>query len=223
MGRGRRFFFGVCKILGSGIAKNENQAATVRRPCEVFHILNCFSELLSFAALAIEEPDLFLAFVAFGEEGEGFAVVAPARVLGGDAFGGHGEGVTARGGDHPDAGFGFVGFEAGFIDGVGDPLAVGAELRVVDGLDLEVVVYGDGARGGSLGRGGKRQAKRGDAEYTETERSGGWEELHADDSLAGMRACKIKGASLAQGTSVHGSSSEGSPYYGKGERSSSEG
>jgi len=52
-------------------------------------------------------------------------------------------------------------------------VAVGAELRVVDGLDLEVVVDGDGAWGGSLGVRGERIAKGRDAEYTETKRGEG--------------------------------------------------
>ncbi len=114
---------------------------------------------------------MFLAFVAFGEEGEEFAVGTPARVGGGDAFGGHRERVAAGDGDHPDARFGFVGLQGGLVNGEGDPLAVRTELGVVDGLDLEIVVDDDGARGGCLGRGRQSAAKRTDTEYTETESS----------------------------------------------------
>jgi len=147
--------------------------ATVGSPRKIFHILSCFSQLLGFAALAVEEPDLFFAFVAFGEESEELAVGTPARMLGGDAFGGHGEGFAAGGGDHPDAGFVLVSLERSFVDRVGDPLAVWAKLGVVDGLDLEVVVDGDGSGSGGLGGREERITKRREAEYAETEKRTG--------------------------------------------------
>ena len=68
------------------------------------------------------------------------------------AVGGKRNGIAAGSGDHPDAGFGFVCLKRGGVDLVGDPLGVGAELGVVDGLDAEVVVDGDGAGASMIGR-----------------------------------------------------------------------
>jgi len=75
--------------------------AAVGGPGEFFDILSGVSKLLGFAALAIEEPDLRFAFVAFGQESQEFAVGTPAWMGGRDAFGGHGEGFAAGSGDHP--------------------------------------------------------------------------------------------------------------------------
>jgi hypothetical protein len=120
----------------------------IGRPSEINEIRNKVGEALSFTALAVEEPNLGFASLAGRDEGEGLSVGAPARVGGGDALGGHGKGVAAGGGDYPDAGFIFVGLQSGFVHGVGDPLGVEAELGVVDGLNLKVVVDGDRARRG---------------------------------------------------------------------------
>jgi len=175
----------------------------IGRPSEINEIGNEVGEALSFTALAVEEPNLGFTSLAGRDEGEGLSVGAPAGMFGGDAFGGHGEGIAAGGGDHPDAGFGFVGLEGGFVDRVGDPLGIGAELGVVDGLDLEVVVDGDGARRGSLGERGKIIAKRRGAECTETERTDGREKLHADGSwtrlLANPNKCEERKAEFSTG------------------------
>ena len=80
----------------------------VRRPNEIVDVLGCVGEALSFTAGAVEEPDLRLAFVAGGKEGEVLAVGAPPRVRGGDALGGHRDSVAASSGDSPDAVLGLI-------------------------------------------------------------------------------------------------------------------
>jgi hypothetical protein len=157
--------FGGFHVFGLGVLEKQNQFAAIGRPSEINEIRNEVGEALSFTALAVKEPNLGFASSACRDEGEGLSVGAPAGMLGGDAFGGHGKRLVTGRGDHPDAGFGFVGLEGGFINGVGDPLGVRAELGVVDGLDLEVVVDGDSAWRGGLGGGGVRAAKRRNAEY----------------------------------------------------------
>jgi len=79
--------------------KDENEASTVGGPFEIVDTLGDVGELLRFAAAAIEEPDLIFTTVARGAEGEIFSVGAPARVAGGDAFGGEGDGIAAMNGD----------------------------------------------------------------------------------------------------------------------------
>src|SRR6267378_1913685 len=125
--------------------------AAVRGPRKVVDILRGLGEALGLSAAETEEPGLGSAVVSFGEEGDGFAVGAPSRMRGGDSFGSERDGVAAGSRDHPDALFVLVGLEDGGLDGVGDPLCVRAQLRVVDGADPKIVVNGDGAgRGNGL-------------------------------------------------------------------------
>jgi hypothetical protein len=107
--------------------------------------LGDFGEALCFTAAAIEEPDLALASVARGEKGEIFAVGAPSGVRGGDSFDGHGDGIAAMSGDYPEALLAFIFLKHAGSDGIGDPLAVGAQFGLSDIADLEVVVDGDAA------------------------------------------------------------------------------
>jgi len=69
---------------------------------------------------------LILGVVASGEEGEVFAVGAPAWVRRGDALGGEGDGIAAMGGDHPEALLVLVVLEDTGSNGISDPLAIGA-------------------------------------------------------------------------------------------------
>jgi hypothetical protein len=140
---------GGFEFFGARVTKNESERAAVGRPNEVLHILRSAGETFRFAAADIEKPDLGLAFVACGKESDGFAVRTPARVGGGNARGGEGAAFAACDGSHPDAGFVLVLLERGSLHGVGNVLGVGAELGVADGFDLEIVVDGDGAKGGS--------------------------------------------------------------------------
>ena len=141
-------FFGGFQLFGAGVAQDEDDATTIGRPGEVFDVLRGFSKALSFSAAKIEEPNLGLTLIAFGEESDGFAVGAPARMRGGDTFSGESDGVAAGARDHPDTLFVFVGLEDGDLDDISDGLVVGAQLRVVNFTDLKVVVNGDGARRG---------------------------------------------------------------------------
>ena len=73
---------------------------------------------------------------------------------------------TAGNGNHPKTGFVLVGFEDGLVYGIGDPFGVGAQLRVMDRFDGEVVVNRDGPGGLSSSRRAE-EAKRRDAEGAE--------------------------------------------------------
>ena len=89
--------------------QNEDEALAVGGPGEIVDVLNGLGEALGFAAHAVEEPNLRLAFVALGEEGEILSVGAPAGMRRRNFFGGHdGIGIAAGGRGHPDAGLGLV-------------------------------------------------------------------------------------------------------------------
>ncbi len=76
-------------------------------------------------------------------------------------FRGHGDGLAARGGDHPDAFFALVVLQDGSSDRVRHPLGVGAQLGIPDFANLEEIVDSDGARRrGLLSRGGERQSQK---------------------------------------------------------------
>jgi hypothetical protein len=75
-------------FLRTGVTKNQNRLAAVERPGEVFYVRRRVCEALGLAPEAVEQPDLGLAFIAGGEEGDELAIGAPAGVRGGGAFGG---------------------------------------------------------------------------------------------------------------------------------------
>ena len=81
---GRGFVFRGVELVGRGILQDEDEAAGVGGPGEVVDVLNGVSELLGIAAEAIEKPDLGLAAIASGEEGDVFVVGGPAWVGGGE-------------------------------------------------------------------------------------------------------------------------------------------
>src|ERR1700704_4023168 len=81
-------FLGGFEFLGTGVTKNQNEPAAVGGPGEVFHVLRGVCKALGFAAEAVEQPDLGLAFIAGGEESDELAIGAPAGVSGGRALGG---------------------------------------------------------------------------------------------------------------------------------------
>src|SRR5580704_17445350 len=62
------FGFGFVQFFWSWILQHEDQALAVGGPGEVVDILRRVGEALGFAAHAVEEPDLRLAFIALGEE-----------------------------------------------------------------------------------------------------------------------------------------------------------
>src|SRR5882724_7831422 len=138
-------FLGGFQFFWAGVAQDQDDAAAVGRPSKVVDVLRRLGEALSFSAAETEEPNLSLTLVALGEEGDGFAVGTPARVRGGDAFGGESDGVATGARDHPDALFVLVGLEDGGLDGIGDRLGVGAQLRVMNFTDPKVVVNCNGA------------------------------------------------------------------------------
>src|ERR1700730_2213314 len=150
------FRLGFGQLFFGGVAEDHDHTRAVGRPGEVVDILRRAGEPLSFAAGAIEEPDLRFAFVASGEKSEVLAVGTPARVGGGDAFGGERDGVATVSGNRPDALFGLIFFQKQSFYGVGHGLCVRAELGVGDFADLEEVVDRDGAglHGGLLSVGG---------------------------------------------------------------------
>src|SRR6266436_5299111 len=172
------------EFLGRGIAENQNEATTVRGPGEVIHVLRSVRQALSLPAEAVQKPDLGFAFVSGGKKGEVLAVGAPAGMGGGNSFGGHGHRFAAANGNPPDALFVLVLLEEGRLDGVGDPLAVRAQLRVADLADLEVVVNRNRPR---RGRGRLRvSGGRWDENCAEQDQPSG--ELHQEDSFMGNRA-----------------------------------
>ena len=105
-------------------------------------------------------------------------------------------------------------FEEAVCDGVGDPLAVGAELGVVNFADLEIVVNGDGARSGtgclSEKRTGEYQNQRKNESCEKTE-------LHSNDPLRGLWSAKNKRRSVTQALLIDGGERE-SGSSGKGLR-----
>src|SRR5947207_11498559 len=151
-------------------------------------------EALGFAAGTVEEPDLGFALVARGEEGEVFAVGTPARVGGCGGFGGQGDRIAAREGNHPDAIFGVVVFERGGGDHIGDPFGVWCELRVGDFLEAEAVFDGDGMR--SLGEGCERENENGDAEQYDRE------QFHSRTLLRVMSAVAAAEFSMKAGVAM---------------------
>ncbi len=120
--------FGGLQVLGLGIAENENETSAVRRPFEVVNTLGGVGEVSGFAAKTVEKPDLGFAIVSRGEEGEIFAIGAPARMRGGDAFGGHGNGIAAVGRNHPEALLVLIFLEHAGAHGIGDPLTIGTQF-----------------------------------------------------------------------------------------------
>src|SRR5713226_7206587 len=86
------------EILRLGVAENEYKTRAVRGPFEIVNALSCFCEALRFPTAAIEEPHLVFASVASREEGEEFAIRAPAGMRRGKAFGSQGNGIAAAGG-----------------------------------------------------------------------------------------------------------------------------
>src|SRR5690348_7304368 len=143
--RGGSGAFGLRRFLvGTEVAKDEDEALGIRRPFEALEVQLRVRELRGFAAFAIEEPDL----VALGRprtagsEREIFAVGRPARrafrflAFGELAFAG-----TISGG-HPDVRIALVGFDVGGADIVGDPFAVGRALRVADVAHAGEIVDG---------------------------------------------------------------------------------
>src|SRR6266478_344414 len=149
--------FGGFQVLGLGITKDQNQTSAVRGPFKVVNALGTVGEVSGFATEAIEKPNLGLAIVSSGEKGNVLAVGAPARVGGGDAFGGQGNGITAVIRDHPETLLILVFLKHAGAHSVCDPLAIGAQFGLRDFADLEIIVNGDVAgSGGSNGGSGLR-------------------------------------------------------------------
>src|SRR6266436_2672903 len=149
--------FGGFQVLGLGITKDQNQTSAVRGPFKVVNALGTVGEVSGFATEAIEKQNLGLAIVSSGEKGNVLAVGAPARVGGGDAFGGQGNGITAVIRDHPETLLILVFLKHAGAHSVCDPLAIGAQFGLRDFADLEIIVNGDVAgSGGSNGGSGLR-------------------------------------------------------------------
>jgi hypothetical protein len=91
------------KILGLGVAEKQYETGAVGRPLKVIHTLSGVGQAEGFPATAVKEPHLVLASIAGREEGEVFAVGTPTGMRGGDALGGHRNGIAAMGRDHPEA------------------------------------------------------------------------------------------------------------------------
>ncbi len=149
------FVLGSLNVLRLGVLENHHKTRAVGRPLEVVDALGRFGEAHGFSAKTVQKPHLALASVAGGEKCEIFAVGTPARMRRGNTFGGHGERISAVGRDHPEVLLTLVLLEHFGAHRVGHPLAVGAQFRLSNVANLEVVVNRDGAR-----RNGNRDGSR---------------------------------------------------------------
>lgn len=176
------------EFLGRWIFEDKHETAIVGRPGEIVDILNGVRKLLGIAAEAVQEPDLRFAVVALGKKGKELAVGTPAGMGGRVGCGGERERVAAGCWDHPNACFVFVGLESSGVDRIGDPLAIGAELGIMDAEDAEVVVDRDWARrrGRELSRSGGRDCESGE---DKREAMG----LHRKTPGTGMKAIAKRG------------------------------
>ena len=136
-----------------GIAHHEHQARAVGRPLVVVDAALDVGELLGLAAGAIEQPDLralllLVLVAARRREREVLAVRAPPRTRLAVLARRELHGPRAVPAHHPDVAVALVLLDVRRPHGVGDPVAVGRDLRVRDALELAQVVQGERALGG---------------------------------------------------------------------------
>src|SRR6185436_14057629 len=159
--RARLFFvFGV-RLVRVHVGHDQRQARRVRGPGQGGDAGLEAGQLHRLPALAAHEPDLRLLPLAPGEEREPLAVRAPARALLRLLARSEAQGGPARERCHVDVGVRLVLLGVHRGDGVGHPLAFGADLGIADFLQGEDVIRPQGARGRGA-RGGGRGEEHGE-------------------------------------------------------------
>ena len=134
-------------LIGVGVFGDQRESDAVGRPGVVGDAAGEIGDALRLTAVPVEEPELIglARIVAAGEKGDVAAIGAPARGVFAGRAPGELDGASTVPARHPDVGVVAVVHRVHGGDGVGDPAAVGGELRIAHIAQRREITDVDGA------------------------------------------------------------------------------